>query len=201
MTIHPSFFDFPQWPPLPHPLTELRLSNQAEWGLDEWRLYAKILEMGGEYLLYELLDTQKKLTIAKENASRSKKTPTTETVPEILPGKTLLTTGTPCESTDHHPPIAITFCGRVYNMSNASANYKPPKPMPKRGRKSGGEAAEIALLVMQIRTEIETTGERITDKKALSTLKRNIGRRNWKHHVDDRSIFNAITKMRNKADN
>jgi len=179
MTIHPSFFDFPQWPPIPHPLTELRLSNQAGWGLDEWRLYAKVLEMGGEHLLNRLLDTQEKLSIAEEKASRSKKTSVTQTVPEILPGRTLLTS-----ATSYH-----------------SSLYKPPKPKPKRGRKPGGEAEKIALLVMEIISEIEATGEHITNKEALLILKGNIGRRNWNYHVDDSSIINAIIKMRKKAEN
>lgn len=180
MTIHPSFFDFPQWPPLPHPLTGLRLSNQAEWGLDEWRLYAKILEMGGEHLLDELLDTQEKLSIAEEKASRSKKTPVTEIVPEIIQGHTLLTSA------------------KTYH----SALYKPPKPKPKRGRKADNgpnSCRELAKAAIAKRAELESAGNNITDEGALAAVydERCLGK--WRA-MNSRHVLNEISSIRTKTD-
>jgi len=179
MTIHPSFFDFPQWPPIPHPLTELRLSNQAEWGLDEWRLYAKVLEMGGEHLLNRLLDTQEKLSIAEEKASRSKKTSVTQTVPEILPGRTLLTS-----ATSYH-----------------SSLYKPPKPKPKLGRKAGNGPSsrqELAMAVIYKRAELEAAGDNVTDNDALAAVykERHLGE--WRA-MNSRHVLNEVSNIRTKT--
>lgn len=179
MTICPSFFDFPQWPPLPHPLTELRLSNQAEWSLDEWRCYAKVLEMGGEHLLNQLLDTQEKLSIAEEKASRSKKTPITETVPEIMPGQTLLTSA------------------KTYH----SSLYKPPKPKPKRGRKhdnSPNNRQELAKAAIAKRVEAEEAGNHISDENALAEVFIERGFGAWRAK-SSRHIKNAMADIRKKT--
>lgn len=103
MSIHPSFFHSePHWPPSPHPLTGLRLSGQSEWGIEQWKMYAQILEEAGYYLLEALSNTDEKLRESEARKSRPQKRDESKPAIELLPGKTLLSSA---ETYARRPPI------------------------------------------------------------------------------------------------
>lgn len=127
MLFHPSFLDCePHWPPQPHPLTELRLSEQSEWGVNEWKLYAQILEDAGYYLLETLVITDEKLRESEAKKSRSKQQPAQATTLEVPPGKTLLTSA-----------------------------RQPPEPKPNPGRKRSKDRERLINAVIENYTEMK----------------------------------------------
>lgn len=213
--IHPSFFDFPQWPPMPHPLTQLRLSEQESWGIKEWRLYAQILEAGGEFLFEVLTNTQEELRNAREKASRPKKQPAPTPPLELAPGQSLLSRATLYASeparqsasqksyekpTVEHP-ITIFFNGRPFVFTSASsANYQP-KPKP--GRPRGSNYEEIARMIIAKRNEMEANRiEKVTDQQAYEQIFLDNGNSEWRSRSlaekDWGSIANNISKIRKK---
>lgn len=177
MIIHPSFFHSePHWPPQPHPLTGLSLSSQEEWGINEWKMYAEILEDAGYYLLEALMNTDEKLSKSEEKKSRAKKQPTQTPAIEILLGRTLLTSAT---------------------------LYKPtqPKPKPKRGRKHNNapnNRKELAQAAITKRAELEATGNYVKDKDALAAVYAERGMGKWRAS-SSRHVINEMSAIRTKT--
>jgi hypothetical protein len=161
MNIHPSFFCDLQWPPTPHPLSDLKLSNREEWDKDEWRSYALILEHAGEHLLQEITDTQEKLRIAEEKLAGQKKPRTSP--PEMPAGKTLLTSA------------------RLYA-------WEPLTPKPKVGRKQSKTRDELVNKAREKWLEME---ESPSFKKATVTAALNeILKTNGMSVQEKRTILN-----------
>ncbi len=179
--IHPNFFnslsDNPYWPPLPHPLTQLFLSQQENWGIEEWKQYSAILEIGGHYLREELIDTKEKLRISEEKKSRSKKlkTPKSEDIPALLPGQSLLGSA------------------RMYAL-------RFTEDKPKLGRKPGSQYRKLAMEVIKKRAEMEAeaNGKQVTDQDALVAVYQEKGLGGWRGYKN-RSVHNEISKIRNET--
>jgi hypothetical protein len=164
MIIDPSFFDCePHWPPQPHPLTGLRLSKQSEWGVNEWKLYAQILEDAGYYLLEALVITDEELSESEAKKSRSKQQPVQATTLEVPPGKTLLTSA------------------RYYS-------WEPPEPKAKRGPNYSKGRKELINAVIEKYNEMKTDPlcKKATVSGALEKVLAGTGIR-WQ---DKRSILN-----------
>lgn len=148
MNIHPSFFDSElHWPPQPHPLTELFLSSQNEWDVEQWRRYARMLEEAGHYLLEALKITQEELQESERKKSRTKRRPAQQPAVNPPPGKASLTNA------------------RYYA-------WQPPEPKLKRGRKKNENlpSSIYARLIIEKQAEQEAKGRLITDLQALNEV-------------------------------
>ncbi len=116
--------------PQPHPLTGLRLSKQSKWGVNEWKLYAQILEDAGYYLLEVLVITDEELSESEAKKSLSKQRPVQATTLEVPPEKTLLTSA------------------RYYS-------WEPPEPKPNLGRKHSKDRERLINAVIEKYTEMK----------------------------------------------
>jgi len=67
------FHSWPQRPTLLSGYSHLDFNNQSEWGVDDWRYYAKYLEESGKALSLELAKTKNDLYLAQKKASRRSK--------------------------------------------------------------------------------------------------------------------------------
>jgi hypothetical protein len=196
----------PMWPPIPGLLdsafSSLDFSRQNEWGIDEWRSYAKFLEEKGQQAI-DILEnnlglTRASLYMQQRKASRRKRTKYDSIIDALVYQSYLKPKVLRLPSED----VNVNLPQKGGLLSSLPANT-PVSTMQKkqRGRKKNEnlQSVEYARLVLQKRDELEAMGQTVTDEQALEAICEELSLpRMQKQLVISRkkTIFNRLPQLR-----